>query len=305
MRKLFILLASLLLVACTAKPLEWNSLSILSPKGAPAVALIPLIENGTDTIELVDGADLLSAELVKGEKDVIIAPVNLGAMLASKGSSTYKLYGIVTWGNLYIVGIEGGVWLTDVRPIALFGDKAVPGVVFNKIESKLGYTVQKDFFNSVTDVQGQLLGGQYILGMLAEPAVTATIAKAKQNNLTLSVVNDVQALWKEATGFDNYPQAAIFVKSDLTEDQMKQVDARFASMLEFNTSADMDPSVVVEKITTITPEVLGVASGEIVKAAWVCLNISVTKASDQKDAIEAFLELFKLNGLEGFYVEAE
>lgn len=305
MRKLLILIASLLLVACTAQPLEWNSLSILSPKGAPAIALIPLMENGTDTIELVDGADLLSAELVKGEKDVIIAPVNLGAMLASKGSSTYKLYGIVTWGNLYIVGIEGGVWLTDVRPIALFGDKAVPGVVFNKIESKLGYAVQKDFFNSVTDVQGQLLGGQYILGMLAEPAVTATIAKAKQNNLSLSVVNDVQALWKEATGFDNYPQAAIFVRSDLTKDQMAQVDARFASMLEFNTSADTDPSVVVEKITTITPEVLGVASGEIVKAAWLGLNISVTKASDQKDAIEAFLELFKLNGLEGFYYTAE
>lgn len=297
MKKLFALFVSLLLVGCAAQPLKWNALSILAPKGAPAVALVPLYEKGVDTIELVDGPDLLSAELVKGEKDVIIAPVNLGAMLASKGSSTYKLFGIVTWGNLYVVG--SATPATDpATPIALFGDKAVPGIVFAQVEANLGYPVEKTFFASVTDVQGQLLSSQYALGLLAEPAVTATLAKAKQANLSLSVVSDLQALWKEKTGFDNYPQAAIFVKADLSDDQLKQVEERVYTMKEFTVAADADPATVVDKINAVTPEVLGVPSADIVKAAWAGLNISVERAVDVKDSIEAFLAVFKLNGLD-------
>jgi len=297
---LSLLLTVVLLSACTPQPVEWNALSILAPKGAPAVALIPLLEKGLDTLEFVDGADLLSAELIKGEKDVIVAPVNLGAALTSKGSSLYELYAIVTWGNLYVVGAEVQPAIYPLN-IALFGDKAVPGVVFNQVDDNLGY--QGTYFNSVSDVQGQLLSGAYSLGLLAEPLVTATIAKAKASNLTLRVVQDVQALWKEKTGFDNFPQAAIFVKKDLSEDALAQVSLRVDSMIEFNTTVDTDPSVVVEKIATVTPELIGVPSGEIVKAAWERLNISVTRVSEVKDSVEAFLEVFKLNGLEGFYAE--
>jgi NitT/TauT family transport system substrate-binding protein len=298
MKKLLsVLLASLLLFGCTsAKPLEWNSLSILSPKGAPAVALVPLVQNGTDTIEFVDGADLLSAELVKGEYDVIVAPVNLGAMLYSKGNEAYKLYGVLTWGNLYIVG-------TEVQPaiyplnIALFGDKAVPGIVYNKLKGASG-DYNGTFFNAVSDVQAQLLTSQYTLGLLAEPLVTATIAKAKESGVNLVVVEDLQQTWFEQTGFDNYPQAGLFVKADLTEEQLAQVAARFESMQSFVASADTDASTVVEPINTIGAAVLGVPSGELVKAAWEGLNISVVSSTEAKDSVEAFLEMFNLNGLE-------
>lgn len=301
MKKLISLVLILTLSACINKPLEWSGLTILSPKGAPAVALVPLVEKGVDQIDFVDGADLLSAELVKGEYDVIVAPVNLGAMLASKGNSLYKLYGIVTWGNLYVVGTEVQPAISPLN-IALFGDKAVPSVVFNQVNESIG-NYQGTYFNAVTDVQAQLLSGQYTLGLLAEPLVTATIAKAKANNLNLVVVNDLQEAWKEKTGFDNYPQAAIFIKSDLSEEAFAQVEVRFNSMQDFTFAADTDPSTVVEPITTVTPELIGVPSGDVVKAAWERLNIHMDKARDVKDSVEGFLQLFKLNGLEGFYVE--
>lgn len=303
MKKILTLVLALLLTACASKPLEWSGLSILSPKGAPAVALVPLVQKGVDQIDFVDGADLLSAELVKGNYDVIVAPVNLGAMLASKGNSLYQLYGIVTWGNLYVVGTEQQPAISPLN-IALFGDKAVPGIVFNQVNESIGH-YNGTFFNAVSDVQAQLLSGQYTLGLLAEPLVTATIAKAKANNINLIVVNDLQEAWKEKTGFDNYPQAAIFIKADLDDDALAQIEARFSSMQDFTTAADTDPSTVVEPITSVTPELIGVPSGDVVKAAWERLNISVVKASDAKDSVEAFLQLFKLNGLESFYVETK
>lgn len=303
MRKILAFVLALILTGCASKPLEWEGLSILSPKGAPAVALVPLVQKGVDQIEFVDGADLLSAELVKGSYDVIVAPVNLGAMLASKGNSLYQLYGVVTWGNLYVVGTEQQPAISPLN-IALFGDKAVPGIVFNQVNASLG-NYKGTFFNAVSDVQAQLLSGQYTLGLLAEPLVTATIAKAKASNLNLVVVNDLQEAWKEKTGFDNYPQAAIFIKADLDEEKLAQIEARFTSMQEFTSAVDTDPNNVVEPITSVSAELIGVPSGDVVKAAWDRLNISVVKASDVKDSIEAFLELFKLNGLESFYFETK
>lgn len=300
-RILALVLASLLLVGCAQaapEPLEWTGLSIMSPKGAPAVALVPLVENGTDTIDFVDGADLLSAELVKGEYDVIVAPVNLGAMLYSKGNEAYKLYAVLTWGNLFLVGNADAI--ENPEKVALFGDKAVPGIVYNTLYGS-NEAYQGEFFNAVADVQAQLLTAQYDLGLLAEPLVTATLAKAKENNLNLTVIADVQAEWLAQTGFDNFPQAGLFIKADADEATLAQIEARYASLVEFNISADADPATIVEPIDTIGAAVLGVPSGALVSKAWDGLNISVQNSTDSKEAVEAFLELFKLNALDIYF----
>ena len=82
-------------------------LSIVAPSGAPALSLAGVINDPTLLLnyEIVDGADVLSAEFTSAEKDLIIAPVNLGNKLISNGAN-YKMIGVVTWGNLYIAGNE-------------------------------------------------------------------------------------------------------------------------------------------------------------------------------------------------------
>lgn len=302
MKRIIVLLFISLLVACSAKPFEWESLSILSPKGAPALSLVPLIQENKDSIEFVDGADILSAELIKGEKDLIIAPVNLGAALSKKDSNPYRLYGIVTWGNLYLVS-NSDVSLVKDEPIALFGEQAVPGLVFNSIKEQLDLNFVSTVFNAVTDVQGQLISKSFNIGLMAEPLVTATIAKAKtlETPINLSVYKDVQSLWQEKTGFENYPQAAVFIKSDMSADKLKQVDARFEMMMAYNLEINNKPSILETDITEDVSATLGVPSSKILAQAWERMNVNVVKASDNKDSIEAFLELFKLNGLENLY----
>ena len=49
--------------------------------------------------------------------------------------------------------------------------------------------------------------------------------------------------------------------------------------------------------------VLGVPSGKILASAWERMNINVQAIAEVKDAVEVFLELFKLNGLENYYYE--
>ncbi len=302
MKKIFSILLISVLVACTAKPLEWENLTILSPKGAPAIALVPLIQENKDSIEFVDGTDVLSAELIKGEKDVIIAPVNLGAALSKKDSNPYRLYGIVTWGNLYLVS-NADMALVESEPIAIFGEQAVPGLVFNSLKDQLGQTFVSTAFNAVTDVQGQLLSKSFNIGLMAEPLVTATIAKAKtlESPLNLSVYKDLQALWQEKTGFENFPQAAIYIKADISDEKLKQVEARLELMMAYNIELNNNPSMLETDITEELSTTLGVPTSKILTQAWDRMNVNVVKAEDNKEAIEAFLELFKLNGLENLY----
>lgn len=302
MKKILSILVIGLLVACSAKPLEWESLSILSPKGAPAISLVPLIQENKDSIEFVDGTDILSAELIKGEKDMIIAPVNLGAALSKKDSNPYQLYGIVTWGNLYLVS-NSDISFVENEPLALFGEQAVPGLVFNSIKNSLDQVFVSTAFNSVTDVQGQLLSKTFNVGLMAEPLVTATIAKAKtlETPLNLSVYKDIQALWQEKTGFENYPQAAIYIKADISADKLKQVEARLELMMAYNIELNNNSSKLETDITEDLSATLGVPASKILVQAWDRMNVNVVKADENKEAIEAFLELFKLNGLENLY----
>jgi NitT/TauT family transport system substrate-binding protein len=302
MKKILSILVIGLLVACSAKPLEWESLSILSPKGAPAISLVPLIQENKDSIEFVDGTDILSAELIKGEKDMIIAPVNLGAALSKKDSNPYRLYGIVTWGNLYLVS-NSDISFVENEPLALFGEQAVPGLVFNSIKDSLDQVFVSTAFNSVTDVQGQLLSKTFNVGLMAEPLVTATIAKAKtlETPLNLSVYKDIQALWQEKTGFENYPQAAIYIKADISADKLKQVEARLELMMAYNIELNNNSSKLETDITEDLSATLGVPASKILVQAWDRMNVNVVKADENKEAIEAFLELFKLNGLENLY----
>ena len=105
-----------------------NKYSVLAPTGAPGYALLPLADNDSVSLELVDGADSLQAAFVNPDPqyDVIVAPTNLGAKLISAGKTDYRLAAVVTTGNLYIVGTSEDV-LSGTGTIALFGEQAEIG----------------------------------------------------------------------------------------------------------------------------------------------------------------------------------
>ena len=50
---------------------------------------------------------------------------------------------------------------------------------------------------SAQDVQAALLSNKANCGLLAEPAVTATIAKAKEAGIELKVIKDLQVAYQE------------------------------------------------------------------------------------------------------------
>lgn len=282
LKSLLCFLLAFMIVGCGKTNDESKTIKILCPTGAPSLAFVSEYKNITKEgkIDFVDGSDQLVAELSKAdsEYDMIVAPINLGAKLIAGGQTDYRLKGVITWGNLYLVGTSEDA-LKEKGDIALFGEGAVPQKIYStvNIETQL----QPKYFQSATLVQQQLLSGKVKIGMLAEPLASATIAKAKQSGLELSIVADLQKTYGE----DGYPQAAIFIKDNKNYDELiKGID-------EF-TNNGYDG--LQEDLQDIGIDQLGLPNVEIVVKSIERQNIHYKEASQVSDQIKDFLKLFNI-----------
>lgn len=298
-KQALVMLLALSMTACstqsdTSDKTEENKeepIKMLVPMGAPSLSVLGLYGDEHVTIDTVDGTDVLRAQLAKqdGEYDVIIAPINLGAALLSKGKSEYLLDSVVTWGNLYIVGTDEDALQRDGM-FAAFGEEAVPQKVLTSSIDVTTIQPEIHYFNSANEVQAQLLSQKAEVGLLAEPAATATIAKAKEKGIELRVLKDLQQEYKEQNGMEQlgYPQAALFIK--------KGSEEKAASYLQkaesFVTNATDDS--IAEAVETATVDKLGIPSVQIAQKTWQRQNIRFAKASDVVEDIDMFLEQFSI-----------
>ena len=261
----------------------YTNINILCPVGAPALSFVSEYENinKTGKIDFVDGSDQLIAELSKNNSDydIIVAPINLGAKLIQNKQSDYKIKGIITWGNLYYVGTSDND-LKETGELALFGEGAVPQKIVDTV--KINTSLTPKYYQSATLVQQQLLSGNVKVGMLAEPLASATIAKAKQNNLELSIIADLQKSYDQ----NGYPQAAIFIKDG------KDYKDLFESIDDFTNNGYEGLKEYLEKIGI---NKLSLPSIEITTKSIDRQNIHYQDASKCSKQIKDFLKLFNID----------
>ena len=293
MKKIIVLILMILcLVGCnTANKQEVVneplSLSIVSPSGAPSLSLLDYMGDENMHIDIVDGSDVLQAEFSNGNVDVIIAPINLGAKLSSV-TGNYKLAAILTWGNLHLVStasIEEAV----EKPVAAFGQAAVPGKVLGYLSDELG-AFEFEWFNAVNEASAALLAGEYTSAVLAEPVLTMTRAKSEK---ALNELIDIQELYKEKTGYSSYPQAALFinVKTLENEENVKE----FLNKIETSISLyNRDNDSLSKRIDEVDLSVMGFGNSDLIKKAYSKMALEYKEASSVKEEIKTFLGLFSI-----------
>lgn len=300
MRKLLLGLVCIFMVACAPKVKEeQTTLRILSPKGAPALAVANASFAKEAEVTFVDGTDLLTSEFAKatGDYDILIAPINLGGKLIQDGKTEYRMAGVVTWGNLYLVASKQ---IQDTDIITAFGQGAVPDKVMQEVFKRMGITNNIEYFPAVAEVQAQLLSNKTEIALIAEPAATATIAKAKQQEKELSIIVDFQKEWKNISGTEGYPQAAVFVRSSAYEKYKNQIDTLLGSLLTQGESQNKDPEVLRPLIDALGADNLGVPSTDMAIKTYARLNVKYTPAADVKEDITTFLNIFGIAFTDSF-----
>ena len=145
--------------------------------------------------------------------------------------------------------------------------------------------------------------GKADVALMAEPAATATIAKAKENGQELKIVMDLQEQWKTATGTQGYPQAALFVRQDLPEEKKAAVETMLQSMRDYLVQAEQDSSIVEADIETLDAQTLGVPGGAVIAKTWTRMNLNIVDAQEVQSELESFLTLFGITELAGILAE--
>jgi len=214
---IILIFVALFMVACGNEPKEVEEISLIAPTGTPSLIISKAIVERTNVnYEIVQGADALKAAFIKGEKDIIVAPVNLGAMmLASNETFNYEMVNVIVWCNYYVASKSeiSSFEELDGKDIVVFGQNSTPDVVFKSLVAHYEITPNVTYVTSVADANGMLLSGKADIIVTAEPALTVLLTKGDYNVLSL------KDAWSEMIGGDNYdvPQAAVFVNKNSKE----------------------------------------------------------------------------------------
>ncbi|MBO4623543.1 MAG: ABC transporter substrate-binding protein [Bacilli bacterium] len=260
---------------------------LLTPEGIPLVAIGGVVSEFEVTT--TPGPQVLQSELVQDNYDVIVAPVTLGAQLSIKGSINYKIAGLITFDNMYIVS-KKSVTLNSIndlngKTIYAYGQNQPSDIMLKYALEKSGVTCTIEYADSVaTVVSSYFLPGNADYALVAEPY----LSKIKQK-VEVNVIDVASVLRNLSEGNVEFiPQAAIYVYKELSKSQIKKI----LKVIEDNIAAlNKDnfayAKLLLEQDSNLYP--LFTNLGEDVLSG-VCLNagINYLKAYDNKAKLEEF-----------------
>lgn len=231
---------SFALVACNDDNKTVQTVRFVMPDGTPALAAARLF---TDN-KTIDGknmeydiieANMLPTEMGGGKADVLIMPTNTGIKLIKANKADYKIVSVNVEGNLYVVGKPAGsndsaeIKLQDLygSAIASIGENGTPDLVFKYVVGEENIHVM----DRTDDIAADKINVFYVseasaalqelnknenikFALVGEPAATFPFGKQGYTSRL-----DVSTMYAEKSGVENFPQAAMFVKTSLASDE--------------------------------------------------------------------------------------
>ena len=289
MKKMIILLITLLLCGCTGEKQEEatdNKLSIVSPSGAPALAFYNSLDENFETLD----ASIIKTMVVSEDKpDIAVLPTNVAVALLNKGID-YSLAATITFGNFYIVSTnkdEDNV-MDNTDKITLFQQGGIPDLVFKSIYKDIDNI---SYVNDASDATREIVNpsgdSEYVL--IAEPVMHIALNK----NSNAYVYADLQEEYIKEYNHEIF-QASIIVSNDLGYDNTKafldKINKDIDSLIE-------DPNLLVRSISDnkISDEqaqaMFSNIDADITSLGYNGVNLGFKLAIDNKEGIDTFLKI--------------
>lgn len=281
MKKALCILGFCLLLCILCGCQKKDQISLLVPIGSTQLAQLYLQNNPDYSVDTVVGSDPLVAGFSARDYDVIVAPVNLGAKLY-QSNQAYRLGAVIVWGNYYLAARDATLSSWDDlagQTVVVFGQGQIPDIVFSYLLSELDITIQPIYVDSSATAASMLAVDADKIVMVAEPSVSSLRQQFPNCQLL-----DIQEKFGEITDREAFPQAGVFLRSDLDLDQATQCLSDLEqSILQVNSDPEAAAILAVE---------LGMPfPGDVVTQAIPRSHLQYVSAGDAKSAIEAFLSI--------------
>lgn len=245
---------------------EETPLSILSPAGAPTLALYNHIDD-ENFLTTKDASQVALAMKTSRNKDALIFD-GVNGLKFLKGKQTVTSWKLVRWltgGNFHVVSTKHNkeeAFDPDSK-ILSFGNGLLPDKVFKTLaKEEWGWNIEEANikYEAGTSQVSAILGSEnfasYDYYFIAEPSLQA--AKANLMNLNQAVnvheIFNLREEWKNFSTMDYIPQAALFVNE---ESYRKQKDSFKTLLKEVDTNltdAIHNPSKIVSYLNGKEPD---------------------------------------------------
>lgn len=248
------------------------------PYGNPQISQIYLQDSKDYKVDVVVGADPLVAAFGSLSHDVIFAPINLGAKFYNV-KDDYQLLGVVTWGNYYLIS-EQEITLESIKnqTIHVFGQNQVPNMLMHIINEHYDLNLSFIYLDSLPTAASYAAVHTDSIVLVSDPSYHMLL---NDNDLFNGFnLNDV---YMDITGGNNLPQAGVFVKKDLSQDEKNRIKTDIIYSIQMLTD---DTENALDKAIS-----LGLTwDREILSTVFLSNQISFVSALDAKIDIEVFFQ---------------
>lgn len=280
-----------------------ESYTLMCPSGIPLFAVGGVVDEFDSTV--VSGPMQLSAELIKGDYNAIVAPINLGANLYKKGTLEYQLVAVLTEGNAYIISKKDKPLnsLNDLigKKVYSFGEGGVPDKMLKYVVSNAG--IDCEIINNGLDSAENLANTLFVNGsadyiLSSEPVISNLKYKLGYELNVLNVSYEMSKLGVSFVG-----QAGLFVSKNNTSKQNKDIIKKIKDNVEGLEEIDDYIELLNSKDKDLYP-LFFIFEENTLRSILFNSGIVFHKGSENKDNISSFLSILGINiDVEGFIYE--
>lgn len=283
---ILLLVSGLLFVGCQSQASV--DYTLLVPTGAPTALVVDMLDKENTSITVVNGVDPLMSEFLNPAQnmDFIIAPIINVSKLQMENKTSYKLVGIMSWGNLVILGQPN----TDINSakLAMFAPMGVPGVMTKHLLEKEGLSPELSTVPTMADAMSLYLGGHVDTVLMAYPLAQTLI---DQHGAT--ILMDVQATYEKHSGLSNYPQAGLYVSESFYHDHKKEVTSMMNQLIETHDKNRLTPERLNQLSDEHKSKLLIDTMAPLVKN-YTALGLGPCYSLEKLEDLNQFLALFDL-----------
>ena len=271
---IFICMTTIMLSSC-----KHEDIQMIVPAGLPQLAQLYMQASDDYDITIVEGADPLVAAFGSASYDVIIAPTNLGAKLYDS-KPDYQLVASITWGSYYLVS-KTSIDEMDQLDIVAFGKNQIPDAIMQYVLEGLEFDFEISYLDSLSSVVSEFVLDGSKVYLMSEPQLSVVAS----SNTSLDIF-DLQAAYETLTGYEDFPQASVFVHHTLSDQAVEDIKADFENSIHLlNEDQEASAQLAIE---------LGVSiDKEVIIASIPRSNIEFKDSLDAKGDIIFFLGLLK------------
>lgn len=271
--------------------------SIYGIKGPTAVGLVNMMDDEKDDykFQLVGSPDEIVGKISTGEVDIAAIPTNLAAKLYKKTNGGVLLLACNTLGVLSV--IENGNTIRSVtdlkgKTILSTGQGSNPEYILKYILQKNGINPAKDvtlqFVDDNDTLSAQLLASKTgAVAMVPQPAATAVMVKAAQQNLPLTKVLDINTEWNKVAAENSLIMGCMVVRKAFAEKNPAAVAGFLADYRDSIEEATED----LEDTAQLCAKYEVLPSAAIAQKAIPQCNITYIAGSDMQKAIEPYYQI--------------